>query len=133
MSKKIGRSEIVLFTDLLEGNLLSKIDTGAFNSVMHVDYVNLTDSGLIVKIKNNTYIFRKWSEVDVKSSNGIIQKRYAIKTKVKIGTKKYTIFLSLTDRKKMKFPVLIGRRFLNDNKFIVDVKLKNINGKPKKI
>lgn len=130
---KIGRCEKVLFTKLNEGVLMAKIDTGAFNAAMHVDSVNLTDSGLIVKIKNNTYIFHNWSEVDVKSSNGKVQKRYGVKLKMRLGNKNYKIFVSLTNRKNMKFPILIGRKFLHLNDFVVDVKRKNIHGRPKKI
>lgn len=111
----------------------AKIDTGAFNASLHVDEVKLLDSGLQVRIKNNTYIFHKWSEVEVKSSNGKTQKRFGINIKMVLGKKKFKLFVSLTNRKTMKFPVLIGRRFLHTNNFIVDVSKKNIYGRPKKI
>ena len=71
--------------------------------------------------------------MEVKSSNGKLQKRYGIKLKIQIGKKKYRIFTSLTNRKNMKFRLLIGRRFLYLNNFLVDVKKKNIHGRPKKI
>ncbi len=131
--KKIGRSEKVFFPKLNEGIITAKIDTGAFSAALHVDSVKIIDSGLQVKISNNTYIFHKWSEVDIKSSNGKSQKRYGIKLKMQLGKKKFRIFVSLTNRKNMKFPLLIGRRFLHINNFLVDVKKKNIHGRPKKI
>jgi hypothetical protein len=131
--KKIGRTEKVIFTNLCENVLISKIDTGAFNAALHVDSVEIIDSGLQVKIKNNTYIFHKWSELEVKSSNGKVQKRYGVKLKMQLGGKKFRIFTSLTNRKSMKFAFLIGRKFLQDNNLIVDVKKKNIHGRPKKI
>ena len=93
--KKIGRCEKIVFNSLNEGIILAKIDTGAFNAALHVDAVKIIDSGLQVKIKNNTYIFHKWSEVDVKSSNGKVQKRFGINLKVRLGKKKYKIFVSL--------------------------------------
>lgn len=133
MKKKIGRTEKVFFTELNEEIVIAKIDTGAFNAAMHVDDVKIIDSGLQVKIANNTYIFHKWSEVEVKSSNGKVQKRYGIKLKIRMGQKKYKIFVSLTNRKKMKFSLLIGRKFLHLNDFLVDVKKKNLHGRPKKI
>jgi hypothetical protein len=131
--KKIGRTEKIIFTNLCENIMLAKIDTGAFNAALHVDYVKVMDTGLHVKIKNNTYIFHKWSEVDVKSSNGKVQKRYGVKLKMQLGSNKFRIFVSLTNRKTMKFPFLIGRKFLQDNNFIVNVKKKNIHGRPKEI
>lgn len=131
--KKIGRSEKLFFPKLSENIIVGKIDTGAFSAALHVDSIKVIDSGLQVKILNNTYIFHKWSEVDVKSSNGKSQKRYGIYLKMRLGKKNYRIFVSLTNRKNMKFPLLIGRRFLQENNFIVDVNKKNIHGRPKKI
>jgi hypothetical protein len=131
--KKIGRTEKIYFPKLNEGVIIGKIDTGAFSAALHVDSIKVIDSGLQVKISNNTYIFHQWSEVDVKSSNGKSQKRFGIKLKIMLGNKKYRIFVSLTNRKNMKYRLLIGRRFLQANGFLVDVNKKNIHGRPKKI
>ena len=57
--------------------------------------------------------------VFVRSSNGIIQKRYQVQSNIKLFGKTYKISLSLSDRQEMRFPVLIGRKFLT-KKFIVD-------------
>jgi hypothetical protein len=131
--KKIGRIEKIFFPKLNEGVVKAKVDTGAYHATLHVDSVKLIDSGLQIKIKNNTYIFHKWSEVDIRSSNGKTQRRFRIKLKIEIGKNNYQILVSLTNRKFMKFPMLIGRRFLQDNGFLVDVNKKNIHGRPKKI
>ena len=133
MGKKIGRSEKIFFPNLNEDVIIAKVDTGAFSAALHVDYIKIEDSGLKFKIGNNTYIFHKWSEIEVKSSNGKSQKRYGVKLKMILGDKKYRIFVTLTNRKSMKFNLLIGRKFLHNNNFLVDVKRKNINGRPKKI
>lgn len=131
--KKIGRSEKIYFTKLNEGIISAKIDTGAFSAALHVDYVKVEESGLKVKIGSNTYIFKKWSEIEVKSSNGKVQKRYGVRLKINIGNKIYRIFVTLTNRKSMKYSLLIGRKFLHNNNLLVDVKKKNIHGRPKKI
>ena len=133
MTKIIGRTEKIYFPKLNEGVILAKVDTGAFSAALHVDYVKIEDCGLKVKIENNTYIFNKWSELEVKSSNGKVQKRYGVKLKIQIGKKRYNIFVSLTNRKNMKFILLIGRKFLHSNNFLVDVKKKNVYGRPKEI
>ena len=133
MTKIIGRTEKIYFPKLNEGVILAKVDTGAFSAALHVDYVKIEDCGLKVKIKNNTYIFNKWSELEVKSSNGKVQKRYGVKLKIQIGKKRYNIFVSLTNRKDMKFRLLIGRKFLHTNNFLVDVKKKSVYGRPKEI
>ena len=131
--KKIGRSEKIYFTKLNEGIISAKIDTGAFSAALHVDYVKVEESGLKVKIGPNTYIFKKWSEIEVKSSNGKVQKRYGVKLKINIGNEIYRIFVTLTNRKSMRYTLLIGRKFLHNNNLLVDVKKKNIHGRPKKI
>lgn len=58
----------------------------------------------------------------VKSSNGTIQERIFIKTTLELFNQQYETELSLTDRASMKYPMLIGRKFLED-RFIVDVSL----------
>lgn len=58
----------------------------------------------------------------VKSSNGTIQERIFIKTALQLFGQEYETELSLTDRKSMKYPMLIGRKYLED-RFIVDVAL----------
>ncbi|HET8837809.1 MAG TPA: RimK/LysX family protein, partial [Flavobacteriaceae bacterium] len=62
----------------------------------------------------------------VKSSNGITQKRYEIRSTIQIFGKIYKISLTLSDRKEMRYPVLIGRKFLS-NKFIVDPQLTDVS------
>lgn len=133
MAKKIGRVEKVSFPKLNEGIISAKIDTGAFSAALHVDSVKQEEFGLKVKIGNNTYVFNNWTELEVKSSNGEIQKRFGVKLKMRMGDENYNIFVTLTDRKSMKFVLLIGRKFLHNNNFIVDVRNKNIHGRPKKI
>lgn len=58
----------------------------------------------------------------VKSSNGTTQDRIFIKTLLQLFGLEFETELSLTDRKSMKYPMLIGRKFL-ENRFIVDVSL----------
>lgn len=62
----------------------------------------------------------------VKSSNGEIQLRPAVKVTVKFFGKKYKSVISLTSRADMKFPMLIGRKFLKD-RFLVDVSKDYLN------
>ncbi len=59
----------------------------------------------------------------VKSSNGKVEKRIFIKTAIELFGKKYKAELSLTDRADMKYPMLIGRKYLQGH-FLVDVSLQ---------
>ena len=75
-------------------------------------------------------VFKNFTTAKVKSSNGIVQHRYKVKTHVIVFSKKYSINLTLNDRDDMKYPILIGRKFLL-KKFMVDVDLKNVSFKEK--
>jgi hypothetical protein len=56
----------------------------------------------------------------------MVQNRYMVKTSIILFDKKYKINLTLSTRDEMKYPILIGRKFLS-KKFIVDVSLKNLS------
>lgn len=133
----IGRIEKVNLVDLGFLDLDSKIDSGASTSALHAQNIKK------VKIDDKYYvIFRMldkshpaYEDNDVKlplyrikrvkSSNGFTQKRYSIQTRMKIGKKIYRIEFTLTDRKDMRYPILLGTKFLK-NKFLIDVSKKYI-------
>ena len=56
----------------------------------------------------------------IKSSNGQIQNRPSIEVSVDFFGKRYKTVVSLTNRSDMKYPMLIGRKFMS-GKFLVDV------------
>ena len=56
----------------------------------------------------------------VASSNGAVQRRYAVRLLVKIKGKKIRGYFTLADRSQQAYPVLIGRNILR-GKFLVDV------------
>lgn len=125
----IGRDEMIKFPELGDGKLPAvdgRVDTGARTSSMHASNMMLfeKDGEQWVRFDFEEYVgleARLWKQKYVRSSNGKKQSRYFIKTKVKFANgKKYPITISLTDRSKMKFPVLLGRRLLA-NRFLVDV------------
>lgn len=144
MAKKnlhiIGRIELV---ELPEWNIFeieSKIDTGAYSSSLHCHHIEEFNKDNITWVKfnlldpehpayNDQLIELPISDKrTVKSSNGQKELRYFIKTKIKLFKKIYNIELSLADRSEMKYPLLIGRKFIT-KKFIVDVSQKNLSQK----
>jgi ribosomal protein S6--L-glutamate ligase len=122
----IGRDEMVKFPNLGVGLVDGRVDTGARTSSMHAHNIELFDKGdeRWVKFDFEEYIgleARLWKQKYVRSSNGKKESRFFIRTQVRFANgKKYPITMSLTDRSKMKFPVLLGRRLLA-GRFIVDV------------
>lgn len=129
MSQKriIGRREII---SILESAPVS-IFTSKSNSSksLHCDDIFVDDEKFVhftlldeihsayhgKKMKMPLYKFKR-----VKSSNGTVQLRASIKVDILFFGKKYKTVISLTDRSDMKYPMLIGRKFLTE-RFLVDV------------
>lgn len=133
MRKKIGRTEIISLPELKIEKVSAKVDTGAYGVALHVDSIDLSDNKLLVRINDNIFEYDKFRMISVKNSFGRVQKRFSVLTKIEIGDKIYKFYVSLTNRKNMRYSVLIGRRFLYKFDYLVDVKKKNINDTTKKV
>lgn len=131
--KTIGRHVIIDLPDLGYLGVDAKIDTGAFRTVIHCESAKLVrdENGREILEAvfdldgQGTRVFRfaEFFRKDFKSSFGETESRYCIHTTIRIGRKKISSSVSLTDRSGMKFPVLIGRKTLL-RKFLVDVSRK---------
>jgi len=139
MDKKIvGRRETISIIDLELYELDAKVDTGADSNALHCDHIDIDSTKnnvsftLLDEIHESYHgkrmTFPIYKIKKVKSSNGQIQERPSIKVSVEFFGKKYKSIISLTNRADMKFPMLIGRRFLS-GKFLVDVSEENLNSK----
>lgn len=140
MPKKIiGRIDKADFPTLDLFDIAIKIDTGAYTSSIHCHKVLIIEDELICLFydeghpyyNGKEFKFKEFSTTKVKSSNGIVQNRYKVKTSIIIFNKTYSISLTLSTRDDMKYPILIGRKFLS-KKFIVDVNQKYISYNQKK-
>lgn len=138
----IGRNDVIDLPLLDLHDVKAKIDTGAYTSALHVSrikvyekegvaFVSFTISGStigkkgVIKFQTSDFTQRK-----IKSSTGHIENRVIIKTQLVVFGKKYKTEFSLTDRSGMKFPVLLGRKFLK-KRFIVDVSREDLSHKQK--
>ncbi|UBM57545.1 RimK/LysX family protein [Marinilongibacter aquaticus] len=129
--KIIGRKEKVQLPELGLFGVRAKIDTGAYTSSLHCLSAKESNGRLLCqfeeKHKEKTLIktvpFAKFTKRKVRSSNGQLDDRYAIKTKIGIGKETLDIELTLSDRGKMKTEMLLGRKFLR-KRYMVDVSTK---------
>lgn len=124
----LGAFENVGFPEFDISAIRAKIDTGAFTGALHCTKICEEGSpkGPILRfspfdhpeleVTKDEFIVRH-----VRSSNGKREKRYFISTEIIIQGETYPITLSLANRSEMRWPVLIGRRFLRKNHFLVDV------------
>ncbi len=130
--KTVGRREIVDFPLLGLIGIEAKVDTGAYTSALHCQNVRLIETGgaefvtfhpldpthpefeekeLVIPLKQKKFI---------KNSFGQIEDRFVIMTEIIIFGKTLPIELTLADRSLMDYPVLLGRKLLQ-NGFVVDV------------
>ncbi len=134
----VGRRELISILDLNLEDLDAKIDTGADSNALHCDNIVIENDMVhfcLLDEVHESYHGKRMSMPlykikRVKSSNGEIQLRPSIKVSVEFFGKKYKSVISLTNRADMKFPMLIGRRFLKD-RFLVDVSEENLSRKGK--
>ena len=123
----VGWRELVDLPELGLRGIPAKIDSGARTSSLHGEVIEKfeRDGESFVRFAVDLHGVRQVCEaihVDVRgitSSNGETQRRYVIKTPLKIGSAEFRAEISLADRSDMKFPRLVGRSSLR-RRFLVD-------------
>lgn len=140
MKKLIGRRERITLPEWGLKNVTGKIDTGAYTSSIHCEYAEEKEEDgknvLYFKVldpsdkKYNGRILRSenYSQKKVKNSFGQTEIRYKVITKVIMFGVEFDAEFTLTDRSKMRNPILLGRKILI-GRFIVDVQEVNLSKK----
>lgn len=126
--KMIGRLEYVRIPSSSGASpqVTAKIDTGAYNSSIHAENIHLKNDILYCQIMGENYEFDSFLIKKVKSSNGTYQERYLVDLSIFIGKQAYDIKVTLADRLVMRREMLIGRKFLRKNRFIVNARKKYV-------
>jgi len=136
--KTIGRKDRIDLPELGIYDVDAKIDTGAYGCALHCHHIEIVEQeGREVlsfqvldpshpEFKNKIFYSKDYSQKKVKSSSGVKENRYTIKTSCILFGKSYRVVFSLTDRKRMKNPILLGRQFLA-KRYLVDVTKKDVS------
>lgn len=132
-SKILQSTELVNFPGFKPiGNLIAKIDTGAYTGSLHCTKVHVKDVNGTQELHFSPFDHPEtevkttdFTTGPVRSSNGEEQQRFFINTTIHIAGKTLPITLTLADRTEMTRDVLIGRRFLIEHGFLVDVSKGN--------
>ena len=140
----IGRKDKGDFPDLEIKNIDIKVDTGAYTSAIHCYNIETKKvagvevlSFTLLDPTHKQFGDKEFSTDDfkvkrVKNSFGSSEQRYVIKTTIRLFRRRYPIELSLSQRGEMRFPILIGRKFLM-GKFIVNPSKYDLSYKQKLI
>jgi hypothetical protein len=142
ISRMIGRCDRIDLPLLNLFNLDAKVDTGAFTSAIHSDNIQVVkdDAGNDVlqfilldrthpAYNRKKFTVREFQKKIIKNSFGIAEERYIVKTIVEIFGQKIETEFSLSRRGNLKFPVLLGRKFLQKGRFIVEITKYNLSYK----
>ena len=133
--KIIGRLEYIDLPEFGLSEIVAKIDTGAYNGAIHTTHVfekeingkNVIEFSLLdsdhPEFKEDIYQVDDFEKRLVKNSNGDSELRYVIPTKIVLAGEEIKVKLSLSNRKKLRHPVLIGRKIIKKH-FIIDVNKK---------
>lgn len=132
MSKSIiGSEEWLALEDLNIPAIKARVDSGAKTSSIQAKNIKrimrkgeawVTFDVNPIQDNLSLYVSCEAKVVDtriVKSSSGESQKRFVIKTKLKLGAQTFEIELTLADRSGMEYRMLLGREALK-NRFLVD-------------
>lgn len=125
----IGRSELIDFITIDALKVPAKTDTGAFRSAVHATNIKENEDGtLSFKLLGSHPVcgtiaqkvtVNSFNKVWVANSFGHREERYEVPLKVKLGPKVFLARFTLANRSKKIYPVLLGRKLLND-RFLID-------------
>ncbi|CAM4146213.1 RimK/LysX family protein [Vreelandella rituensis] len=135
----IGRREMVTLPEL-GLHLCCKVDSGARTSALHAEEFEtfedehgqlwvsfITHSGGPAtpghRLRVHLHDRRK-----VTSSNGQMEWRYVIRTLLQMGEMEFPVELTLTDRRDMRHPMLLGRRAMR--RFLIAPGAAFLHGEP---
>ena len=139
----IGRRDRIDLPELGLRNIKAKIDTGAYGSAIHCSQIEviIKDNRKVLSFvpldpdypgfSDNKHYFEHYKDKLVKSSSGESEHRYIITMDAIVFGHTIRTEFSLTDRSQMKYPVLLGRKFLRKH-FLVDVSQKEVSYKLKR-
>ncbi len=129
----LGRSDRVDLPGLGLENIHAKIDTGAYTSSLHCSSAKVVNGQLAFVLLDEEhpeftgmkFKMSKFTQREVRNSSGEAELRYIIRTTIKLFNRKIRAEFSLSDREKLRFPVLLGRKILR-NRFLIDVTKKDL-------
>ena len=136
----IGWRELVALPDLGVAEMKAKIDTGARTSALHArdfhrfrqddrEWIEfepmVAGAGRLKRCKAQLMERRM-----IKNTSGVPEERPVIIARLTLRSRTWPIEVSLTDREKMEFDLIIGRTAIRGRKIVVDPGKSYLAGPP---
>mgnify|MGYP000181944515 CR=1 FL=1 len=127
----LGSEEWCQFDDLSIPAIKARIDSGAKTSSIQASKIKIFEKDLEKWVRFEVYPVQENRSISVlcqakvedvrqvKSSQGVAEKRPVIKTKVQIADQSFEIELTLANRETMEYRMLLGREAIN-GRYLVD-------------
>lgn len=110
---------------------LAKLDTGAETCSLHATGIDIKGRRVAFTVAGERHSLRLKEIRSVKSSNGGETWRPVVDLEVRFNNRRDVVEFTLANRGSMKFPVLLGRNYLQDG-YLVDAGFKHlVSGTPR--
>jgi len=138
----IGACEWIALPELGIAKLRARTDTGAKSCALHATKIERFIAGGVERVRfrvHNSHVQRqRWKSCEadlsdvrvVRSSSGQNQERYTIRTDLIIGHNRWSVDITLTNRAKMRYRMLLGRTAMKDHALVYPARTF-LQGKPR--
>jgi hypothetical protein len=138
---RLGWREWISFPELNILAIKAKIDTGARTSALHTFRLESFSAAGRPQVRFWLHPLRRRTDLEiicvadvidcrtVSDSGGHREKRFVIRTPVRLNGREWPIEITLTNREDMVFRVLLGRRAIVDGGLVVDPSASYMAGK----
>lgn len=121
----VGWVESVELPGVSSDAFLAKLDTGAETCSLHATSIEITGRRVSFTASGQRHSLRLKEIRSVKSSNGGEAWRPVVELKVLFNGRCDVVEFTLANRGSMRFPVLLGRNYLQDG-YLVDAGFKHL-------
>jgi len=138
----IGACEWVALPELGIARLRARTDTGAKSCALHASRLERIVTGGTERVRFRVHTGHArasgWQQCEadlagvrvVRSSTGQHQERLTIRTDLIIGHNRWSVHITLTDRAKMRYRMLLGRSAMKDHALVYPARTF-LQGKPR--
>lgn len=126
----LGWQEWIALPDLGLPALKAKVDTGAKTSALHTHVIDPYGSSKAPKVRFTVRPDPSREDLEIEVSSAVIdqrevmsssgerERRYVIATRLRLGTQEWPIELTLTNRERLTYRMLLGRQAIRPNVLI---------------
>lgn len=138
----IGACEWVALPELGISGLRARVDTGAKSCALHAGDLELIEVDGVQRIRFRVATGHReairWTRCEsdlvsirkVRNTSGVIEERFTIRTPLIIGCTRWDVDITLTNREKMRYRMLLGRSAMK-NRVLVDPARTFLQGRPR--